>query len=304
MPQYSDVKQTYNILERNNQLSKTENGRVLLRNIDQAYLSRMIDFTEVIDSGSKINSFGKSFTDLVRPNKFIIRLGYENYGSDNSNTFFVLNDFVKTITAPTINTNKIVFKRGGKTIKLPLNQDVADNLELSFYQDIDGKSINDIMYLLNNQNEAGYHNRFNDDTKRISLTMFYMIKIAVPSDKVDVKSITDTALQFFDINLGYKNTGFNEPRDTTNKITFRDKIIEIRFNNIFNDGISGFEGDYERIDTYSELKVSLGFNGVEMKIWDYQNDEKETYEYNDFDGLGFQKATRFSNDKEDDKISF
>jgi len=260
--EYGDIKTTDDFIQREKELSKTEGGRTLLKNINRAYLSRLIDTTQIAyNPKSVIGNFASHFTDIVRPNKFIIRFTYEDMEWSDD---FALEILTKTVTAPSITTNKMTFKRAGKTVKIPLNQDVADNIELAFYQDVDNKVLNDIVYLINNQNEAGYH----DKSKIINLSIYYMISIN--KSEGFTSSLTDLALDFFDINLGYRNSGNNEPQILNGSLNTTDKIVELKYKNIFIDNISGIgDMDNERVDTYSEAKMSLGFNGVSMSMWDW-----------------------------------
>jgi len=260
--EYGDIKTTDDFIQREKELSKTEGGRTLLKNINRAYLSRLIDTTQIAyNPKSVIDNFASHFTDIVRPNKFIIRFTYEDMEWSDD---FALEILTKTVTAPSITTNKMTFKRAGKTVKIPLNQDVADNIELAFYQDVDNKVLNDIVYLINNQNEAGYH----DKSKIINLSIYYMISIN--KSEGFTSSLTDLALDFFDINLGYRNSGNNEPQILNGSLNTTDKIVELKYKNIFIDNISGIgDMDNERVDTYSEAKMSLGFNGVSMSMWDW-----------------------------------
>jgi len=269
----NDIKTTVDFTKRSKELAKTPGGQTLLKNITRNYLSRVIDTTEIYDAKSKVSDFGASFTDIVRPNKFSIMFGFESYDGETKD--ISMEHMIKTVTAPAITTNKMTFKRAGKTIKIPLNQDVADNLELSFYQDVDNRVLNQIVSIINNQNEFGYHNQFNSEFKNISMSIRYHIKMNVGSSLTT--SVTDLALNFFDIELGYKNSGNNEPRDLVGRSTIHDKIIDIRFNKLFIDNMSGLgDMDMERIDTYSEVKLSIGFNGVEMRMWDLK-DLQESY---------------------------
>jgi hypothetical protein len=261
--EYSDINSSVDFVKRSKELSQTERGRILLKNITKGYLSRLIDFTKVSNTKQKLSEFTKLFTDIVRPNKFGVMINFENNSGDIITSS--INEFVKSITAPTINTNKMVFKRAGKTIKIPLNQDVPDNLDLSFYQDIDNTVINELVNNINNINDVGYH------SKEIKISLSFVYKIALNKNPSMNVGVLNTALNFFNIDAfnGYKNTGHGEPAKKVGiEKPIENKIVEIRYDNIFIDSMSGFEGDQERVDTYSEIKIGLGFNGVKMLMWD------------------------------------
>lgn len=258
-----DIKGKLQQIDEFRDLNKTPEGKILLENITSNYLSRLIDFTAIESKELPIEDFTSKFSDLVRPNKFSVRFNVEN-------TFFpydlTIDPFVKAITVPTITTNEMNFKRAGKTINIPLNQDVPDILDLTFYQDIDNKVLSGIFSVMN-FNESGYHPMFNSQSTA-SLSFLYNINMNYNSD-IGFNPI-QAGLDFFGIDIlgKYYNNGDEKFIKNNLTKTIKDKILEIKFNNVYVKDFSGFDFDTERIDTFAELKLQLRFNGVSVYLWD------------------------------------
>jgi len=277
--QLTDITNKVNDVERLRELNKTRAGRVLLKNITSSYLSRLIDFTAVQHGDLAIDKFSSNFLDLVRPNKFYVKFAMDN--SEGFNFETMIDPFVKSITAPNIVTNKMVFKHAGKTVKIPYNQDVPDSLDLTLYRDIDNKSLLSIFYYMN-FNVNGFHPQFVNNDYNASISLIYKVNMNYNASLSG--NFVRSALNFFDIDIlnGYKNTGKKEPIKPILTKNIDDKIIEIKFNNVFVSNFGGFTPDAERIDTFSETILSLDFNGVDFYIWDLTqlNDQNKATERN------------------------
>jgi len=251
-------------------LKKTKEGRLILKNITSNYLARAFDFTQINSVDMKLKDFTSKFHDLTRPNKFSL---YFNIDYSDHDFQVNLSPFVKAITVPPIITNKMEFKRGGKTIKKALNQDITESLELRFYQDLDNKVLSSILELFN-LNASNYHNGFTDDQgKPIDVYLSLMYDANVNYSPSTSTSAVDLAADFFDINLlgGYKNVGKKKWIDKVLTKNIEAQYIIFEFKNIFVSSTSGFDLDNERINTFSEIICSLDFNGTSL------------FEYNIFD---------------------
>lgn len=269
MPNFNQLKNAASEIERANELSKTAGGREVLKNIAWANLLRLIDRTQITNKTALINNFKNKFKDLVRPNKFYLEFGLDQKiegKAQKSLLNFHATYLAKSVTIPSIKTNKMTFKRCGKTINIPLNTTMDDApIEMTFYQDVNNTVLKNLFTLMNT-NEFQYHNQFVETSAYISLQYVLDMSYSEGSDYTTIEKIADF------VGIGFLNTfedsGSREQLDKLLPKRYFDKILEFRFNNVFISDMSGFEWDMEKIDTFAEVRASFDFTGFEFKVWD------------------------------------
>jgi len=256
-----------------NELSKTKGGREVLKNVTKAQFLRLWDRTKLSKDLSIMDEFSAKFNDIVRPNKFEIDFTL-NQKIDNKEEVNLIGqkDFpctylIKSFNVPAIKTNKISFKRCGKTINIPLNMTMDDApVELTFYQDANNAVLMNLFTLLNT-NEYQYNNQFIETDVSLSLRYEVNFNYGNGSSSNLLKKLAN----FFGI--GFFNT-YEDSGDKSKHIekiltnNYNNKIFEFKFNKIFISNIDGFEWDMEKIDTYAEIRVSVDFNGFSFDVWD------------------------------------
>ncbi len=269
MPTFNQLKSAANEIERANELSKTPGGREVLKNIAKANLLRLFDRTQIYDQKAKLDVFRNKFKDIVRPNRFEIEFGLDQKvegKAQKSLINFHSTYLCKSLTIPSIKTNKMEFKRAGKTIKIPLNTTMDDSpIDITFYHDANNVVLGNLFTLLNT-NQYQYHNQFIETSAYLSLQYVVSMRYGEGSDY----GLLDKAADFFDIGLfnSFEDSGSTKQLEALLPKHYNDKILEFKFNNIFFSEVNGFEWDMEKIDTFGEIRCQIDFTGFEFNIWD------------------------------------
>lgn len=269
------------------ELAKTREGQRLIKQIVASEASKLIDNTRIGDVNSFVKNWRQLFTDITRPNKFKAVI---NYGSET----FDLSYFVKSITIPSVERNSIVFKRCGKTIKLPLNFDTPNTMNMMLYQDIDNKVYSDILFILNNTDYdyIGYNDVNNRAESGIDVAILYPVSM-----QVDLKTATNdfwNKLQNYVINTGIEfagraiagNTNFEVLQralssdglqntgnlETTakyfNNPNFFNFTFKVLYKNVFLDSVDEQSYDMEKQNTYQEFGLRLHYQDLIIEVYE------------------------------------
>lgn len=270
----NDIKNKASEIKRANELSKTPGGKEILKNIAKSNLLRLIDRTRMSSSKAALDSFSKLWLkDIVRPNRFTVEFGLKNKNQTLVN--FSAAHLVKSFNIPEMKKNKIEAKRCGKTIKIPLNVDMSDPIELTFYQDSNNRVLHNLTTLFN-LNEFQYDNQIIQKKDMYFYVKFiYAINMNY-SPNNSGRGLVQGALDFFDIDLfnTYENFGKKKHIEKVLTENVNDKIIEFEFKNISVNSIGGLEFDMEKLETYNEVRVSIDYNGVKFKTWAVEDIKK------------------------------
>jgi len=277
------------------ELSKTNEGKKLLAQITASEIGRFIDKSSIEKVTSQAKYWRSNFTDIVRPNRFsaIMTAGGE---------FFDLTEFIKSITLPISERNMLVFKRCGKTIKMPLNIDNPNAMNLTFYQDLDNKVLSDLLFLINTYNYdfVNYNDVDNRATYGANLTVFYPVNMIT-----DPKNLTTDFWNKLGadaihagIEFGARSLVGNTNFELLDKVLSQDNLqntgnyetvakyfnnigvfklsIEVTYKNIFIENFQDITFDMERMNTYQELNISMQYQDMEIKVYelDLKNKEK------------------------------
>jgi hypothetical protein len=284
----NNITNTVQDVERMTRLSKTSGGRKLLKNITRSLLLQSVDKTSYKSPPHRIEKFKQAFSDLQRPNRFEVLFNTEKdldlFGEEgvsfNITSKSFLTPLIKSMSIPSIVTNSMSFKRCGKTINIPLNQDVADQLDLILYQDIDNNTYSNIMTLMNTKG-SDYHARFSEENSNVTLSFIYLVNINTNS--VDDYPVIDQALDFLGIDFfdKYYNSADKKYLKKSLSKNVETKILELKFNNVYISSLKTSDGDMERIDNYSDITMSLKYSGMDLFSWNWKEigeDGEATYQ--------------------------
>lgn len=279
--------------DRYNELSKTKEGRKLLLQITSAEIGKFVDNTNIDASDSVAKRWRKNFTDIVRPNKFVTRF---TIGSNR----LEMTPLLKTVTLPIAQRNLLTFKRCGKTIKLPLNLDNPNSISLTFYHDIDGKVLRNILYTLQQYNYAfaDYNDQDSQDQKRFDFSLAYVLSFNHGLKNAEtgyvkkfVKDAVASGIEMlgnevlgstnFDIlnrallSKNLTNTGnFETVAKVFDYVDDYKLMFTCTYKNCFLENISDLTFDMERINTYQEVSLQLQYKEFEIEVYDWNLKEE------------------------------
>jgi hypothetical protein len=279
--------------ERISDLSKTPEGRNLIKQITAAEVGRLLNLTSIDDASSMMQSWRKNFTDLVRPNKFT---SWFSFGNETLN----LSRMVKSINLPIGERSILNFKRCGKSIKLPLVMDNPNSLSMTFYQDIDNKVFEEIIFLINNYTYdfVNYNDVDNRTINFPKLEVGYIVKMHTElkaSDGFLKQFAQDLSKSAFskvggeflgNTNYDLLNKIFmsgNETNvDQANQAKYFENIdvfkylFSFEYSNIFVEKANDLSFDMEKMNMYQELTLNLQYQDLNINIYDFNLKDTET----------------------------
>jgi len=225
--------------------------------------------------------------DVMRPNRFKILFSFKG---DNDYQFANIENLIKNVSIPSIQVPMCEFSVFGKNVKIPLNNqsNMADLLNIKFYNDVLAKNIQTSINLLNKEYDIKGGNNINlifyygldyffpkdEDYQDKSSVSNQLLKEGIKFGKDLLKNKLDsvTGIPLSNLLGGLKTIDYvtaDKKRFDNMKVLSSDNnennSLIIEFKNIFVSEYNSMEFDSERANTYQDSGLKIGFNGVDIK---------------------------------------
>lgn len=216
--------------------------------------------------------------DLIRPNKFYVTFytNYENFDPDNNEHY--IGSFVKSFTIPPMTKSFVTIKRMGKTIKIPRNNDISDNVSIKFHADTNAKTLSwlsNVYYMGENRplTSQSKDKLYGVGKDRVKWTMVVYgiqriwtpkgeLKSEYEKDPYTFSGIAKSFVPTINTPLGNINIFKNEvkkPEDLFDVWSDTENIFVMKFDDIFISELQLPEFDYSNTSSLSEFNATFGF---------------------------------------------